>query len=86
VSNAPTVSQASIRILISFAAIKDYLVWTEDATQAFSQSKNTFSRDLYAKLPLELRFVFKGYVLKILKPLYGTKKSGTCCNAAYSGV
>jgi hypothetical protein len=32
VSNAPTVSHASIRILISFAAIKDYPVWTKDAT------------------------------------------------------
>jgi hypothetical protein len=28
VSNAPTVSHASIRILISFAANKDYPVWT----------------------------------------------------------
>jgi hypothetical protein len=69
VSNAPTVSHASIRIIISFAEIKVYPVWTKDATHAFSQSKNTFSRDLYAMLPLELRSVFKGYVLKILKPL-----------------
>jgi hypothetical protein len=28
VPNAPTVSHASIRIIISFAAIKDYPVWT----------------------------------------------------------
>jgi hypothetical protein len=34
-SNAPTVSHASIRILISFAANKDYPLWTKDATQAF---------------------------------------------------
>jgi hypothetical protein len=74
-SNAPTVSHASIRILISFAAIKDYPVCTKDATQAFLQSKDTFSRDLYAMLPLELRSVFKGYVLKMLKPLYGTKEA-----------
>jgi hypothetical protein len=79
------VSHASIRILISLAANKDYPVWTKDATQAFSQSKNTFSRDLYARLPLEARFVFKGYVLKMLKPLYGKKEAGTCWNAAYSG-
>jgi hypothetical protein len=85
VSNAPTVSHASIRILISFAAIKYYPVWTKDATQAFLQSKDTFSRDLYAKLPLKLRSVFKGYVLKMLKPLYGTKEAGTYWNTAYSG-
>jgi hypothetical protein len=42
VSNASTVSHASIRILISFAANKDYPVWTKDATQAFLQSKDTF--------------------------------------------
>jgi hypothetical protein len=38
VSNAPTVSHAPIRILINFAAIKDYPVWTKDAAQAFSHS------------------------------------------------
>jgi Reverse transcriptase (RNA-dependent DNA polymerase) len=85
VSNSPTVSHASIRIIISFAANKNYPVWTKDATQAFLQSKDTFSRDLYARLPLELRSVFKGYVLKMLKPLYGTKEAGTYWNAAYSG-
>jgi hypothetical protein len=69
VSNAPTVSHASIRILISFAANKNYSVCTKDATQAFLQSKDTFSRDLYARLLLELRSAFKGYVLKMLKPL-----------------
>jgi hypothetical protein len=35
VSNAPTVSHASIRMLNSFAAIKDYPVWTIDSTQAY---------------------------------------------------
>jgi hypothetical protein len=69
VSNAPTVSHASIRILISFAAIKDFPVWTKDATQEFLQSKDTFSRGLYARLPLELCSVFEGYVLKMLKPV-----------------
>jgi Reverse transcriptase (RNA-dependent DNA polymerase) len=85
VSNAPIVFHASIRILISFAAIKVYPVWTRDATQAFLQSKDTFSRDLYARLSLELRSVFKGYVLKMLKPLYGTKDAGKYWNAAHSG-
>jgi Reverse transcriptase (RNA-dependent DNA polymerase) len=85
VSNTPTVSHASIRILISFAAIKVYPVWTIDATHTFLQSKDTFSRDLYAMLPLELRSVFKGYVLKMLKPLNGSKEAGTYWNAAYSG-
>jgi Reverse transcriptase (RNA-dependent DNA polymerase) len=85
VSNAPTVSHASIRILISFAAIKVYPVWTKESTHAFLQSKNTFSRNLYAMLPLELRSVFKGYILKMLKLLYGTKEAGTYWNTAYSG-
>jgi hypothetical protein len=40
------------------------------------QSKNTFSRDLYSMLPLELRSVFKGYILKMLKLLYGTRRLG----------
>jgi hypothetical protein len=37
-------------------------------------------------LPLELRPVFKGYDLKILKTLYGTKEAETYWNAAYSGT
>jgi hypothetical protein len=49
VSTAPTVSHASIRILISFAAIKVYPVWTKDTTHAFLRSKDTSSRDLYAE-------------------------------------
>jgi tellurite resistance-related uncharacterized protein len=85
VSNAPTVSYASIRILISFAAINVHPVWTKDTTHAFFQSKNTFSRDLDAMLPLELRSVFKGYILKMLKLLYGTKEAETYWNTAYSG-
>jgi hypothetical protein len=36
-------------------------------------------------LPLELRSVFKSYVLKMLKPLYGTKEAGTYWNTAFSG-
>jgi Reverse transcriptase (RNA-dependent DNA polymerase) len=85
VSNAPTVSHASIRILISFAVITVHPVRTKDTTHAFLQSKNTFSRDLYAMIPLELRSVFKGYALKMLKPLYGTNMAGTYWNTAYSG-
>jgi hypothetical protein len=77
VSNAPTVFDSSMLVFISFAAIKDYAVWTKDAKQALLQSKDTFSRDLYARLPLELRSVCEGYVLKMLKPLYGTKEAGT---------
>jgi hypothetical protein len=76
---------ASIRILISFAAIKDYPVWTKDALQELLQGKDTFWQNLYARLPLELRSVFQGYVLKMLKPWYGTKEDGTYWNAAYSG-
>jgi 3-dehydroquinate dehydratase len=74
VTNAPTISHASIRILISFAAFKDYSVWTVDATHANLQSRDTFSRDIYAMLPLEPRSDFIGYVLKMLKPLYGTRR------------
>jgi hypothetical protein len=84
VSNALTVSHASIRILISFAANKDYPEWTKDATQAFLQSKDTFSRDLYARLPLELRSVFKGYALNA-EAFVRYKEDGTYWNAAYSG-
>jgi hypothetical protein len=40
---------------------------------------------MYASLPLELRYVFNGYVLKMLKPWYGTKEAGTYWNEAYSG-
>jgi hypothetical protein len=60
-------------------------MWTKDATHAFLLSKDTYSRDLYAMLPLELHSVFKGYVLKILKPFNSTKEAGTYWNTAYLG-
>jgi hypothetical protein len=47
------------------------------------QDKDKFSRDFYAISPVELRFVFKGYVLKMVKPLIGTKEAGIYRNAAY---
>jgi hypothetical protein len=49
VSNGPTVSHASIRILISFATVKIHPVWTKYTTHAFLQSKDTFLRDVYAE-------------------------------------
>jgi hypothetical protein len=55
------------------------------ATQEFLQTKDTFSRNLYARLPLELCYVFKRHVLTMLKPLCGIKEAGTYWNAAYSG-
>jgi hypothetical protein len=85
VPSALTVSHASIRILIGFTAIKVYPVWTKDTTPVLLQSKDTFSRDIYAILPLEQRSFYKGYVLKMLKPLYGTKEAGTHWSTAYSG-
>jgi hypothetical protein len=35
-------------------------------------------------LPLELRSIFKGYIPKMLKLLYGTKEAGTYWNTSYS--
>jgi hypothetical protein len=49
VYNTPSVSHASIRILISFAAINK-IIWCGLQTVRSHSSKDTFWRDLYARI------------------------------------
>jgi Reverse transcriptase (RNA-dependent DNA polymerase) len=77
VTDAPSVSHFSVCVLLSISVLMKWKVWSKDALQAFSQSESNISRNVYARLPRELRAHFFGYVWKLLKPLYGLKESGS---------
>jgi Reverse transcriptase (RNA-dependent DNA polymerase) len=84
VSEAPTVSHFSVRLLLTLSVIKDWQIWSKDARQAFLQSKSGLSRRVYARVPKELRACFRGFLMLLLKPLYGLKESGSYWHDTYT--
>jgi Reverse transcriptase (RNA-dependent DNA polymerase) len=61
VSEAPTVSHLSVRLLITISVIMHWSLWSKDARQAFLQSKSCLSRRVYTRVPKELRSCFRGF-------------------------
>ena len=48
-----------------------------DITQAYTQSATELTRDVYIRLPVELKDRYpEGTVLKVMKPLYGLAEAG----------
>jgi Reverse transcriptase (RNA-dependent DNA polymerase) len=84
VSEAPTVSHFAVRLLITVSVIMNWDLWSKDARQAFLQSKSGLSRRVYARIPRELRVCFRGFLMLLLKPLYGLKESGSYWHDTYT--
>jgi hypothetical protein len=75
---ATTVKMATIRIMLTIAAIKDYGLYQLDVKQAFLQADLDPSAELYMRMPPNLpRFDGKGkeLVCKLKKSLYGLKQA-----------
>jgi Reverse transcriptase (RNA-dependent DNA polymerase) len=70
-SEAPTVSQISIRTLISMSVVNERPIWSRDIRQAFIQSESILSRTLYMQNPRQLQASYKGQLMRLKKPLYG---------------
>jgi Reverse transcriptase (RNA-dependent DNA polymerase) len=70
-SEAPTVSQLSIRMLISLSVVEGYSIWSRDIRQAFLQSDSPLSRTVYMRPPRQLRAKLAGMVFRVKKRLYG---------------
>jgi Reverse transcriptase (RNA-dependent DNA polymerase) len=68
-SEAPTVSQMSIRTLLSLSVVNVWPVWSRDIRQAFLQS--TLSRTVHIRPPRQLLARFPGQLMSLKKPLYG---------------
>jgi hypothetical protein len=60
VTDASTVSHFSVRVLLSISVLMKWKVWSKDARQALLQSEANISRNVYARLPRELRAHFVG--------------------------
>ena len=72
---APVVNWMSIRTMLVLRSLHNLHAWSADFVQAFSQPE--IKVDIYLEIPLDMRSPEnKGYVLKLLKNLYGLKDAG----------
>lgn len=75
-SSAPTVQRFSQRVLMSIAAaFPELRPFTRDITQAYVQAHTRLERLVFITAPSEMGLP-EGYVLKVVKPLYGIPESG----------
>ncbi len=70
IDDSANVRQSSVRILIATAAIMGFDVWTEDIFQVYLQSASELLREVHLKPKKHLQAP-AGYILKLLRPLYG---------------
>ena len=79
VHNTTTLRQASVRLVVSIAAILGYRLWSQDITQAYLQSDDTLVRPVYIRPNKHDRRYFNladDEILLLLKPLYGLSDAG----------
>ncbi|RAL67593.1 hypothetical protein DID88_008346 [Monilinia fructigena] len=79
-TQSPTIQRVSQRIVLALAAIlrasnKHIQVYLRDITQAYTQSTTTLNRPIYMEAPKEVGLE-DGYVLYVIKPLYGIPEAG----------
>lgn len=79
VHNSNTSKQASTRLIASISSLFNFTIWTCDVSQAYTQSKDQLSRDVFLKPPSEFYDSSK-YMLKLKKPLYGLTDAGDYWN------
>eukprot|EP00171_Calliarthron_tuberculosum_P023641 IDg23641t1 len=76
VHTASTLQPQSIRLLLALASMHGFDIWTSDVRQAYLQSAEPLSRDIFIKTP-PMEFELESHqCLQLLKPLYGLCESG----------
>lgn len=79
VDDVSTLRQSIIRLKLPIAAVKCFKIFSHDVTQAYLQSEDPFTSDVYVMPKTCDRQYFSMYddqVLKLLKPLCGTSDGG----------
>lgn len=74
-TEAPTLKNVSVRVIIATALAHDWTLFSRDVSQAFLRSKNSL-RDVYVELPASVRRLLdcgNDKILKLIKPQYGIK-------------
>ena len=75
VHDTSTARQFSIKLLVGLAALFGFRLFSTDVTQAYLQSSEELSRDVYVKPSPEFN-LDSNQLLKLVKPLYGLADSG----------
>ena len=76
VHSATTLQAQSVRLLLAIAAMFDFDVRTSDVRQAYLQSSEPLSREIFIKTPVNEFEPDPSECLQLLKPLYGLCESG----------
>ena len=75
VHNAVTLRHSSVRTVLSFSVIKGYRFFAHDVKQAYLQSDEDLTRDIFIKPKAKDRVlmgVCDDQILKLKRPVYGT--------------
>lgn len=88
VHNLATLRQRSTRILVSTAANLGLRLFADDITQAYLQSEDRYTRQIYLRPRPADRHLFdldEGEILLLLRPLYGMCDAGDYWHATLTG-
>ena len=83
VHDSNNVRQSSVLLLIALAAIMGFDFWTKDISQAYLQSASKLLHEFYLRPNKHLQAP-AGYILKLLRPLYGLADSGDYWHATFA--
>ncbi len=83
VHDSTTARQSSVRLLVDLASVMDFDVWTDEIFQAYLQSASSLLREIYLRPNRQLK-KHAGYVLKLLRPFYGSADSGGYWHATFA--
>ena len=79
VDNFTSLRQSSTRLIISIAAVKGFRIFAHDVNQAYLQSEEELTRQLFLlpkKRDLKFFKLDEKDILHLLKPIYGTTDAG----------
>jgi Reverse transcriptase (RNA-dependent DNA polymerase) len=74
IHNSTTLKHQSVRLILTFASIFGFDIWSSDVNQAYLQSAEKLQRDIFIR-PVELELA-PNELLQLMLPLYGITESG----------